>query len=83
MRSEVSIEKTSWGEWKVLPNSFTIMSVEIVNRGAQPFDGDLVLRDLSSGAPVKQAVFLARHVALGAVPPVRRRLRAGVEALLE
>ena len=56
----LDVGKQLWGfDGKVLPNSFTIMSVEIVNRGAQPFDGDLVLRDLSSGAPVKQAVFLA------------------------
>ena len=49
-----------WGfDGKVLPNAFTILSIEVSNRGAKPFDGDLVLRDDGSGAPMKQAIFLA------------------------
>ncbi len=60
LHAALEVGKPLWGfDGKVLPNSFTIMSAEIVNRGAQPFDGDLVLRDLASGVPVKQAVFLA------------------------
>jgi hypothetical protein len=49
-----------WGfDGKVLPNTFTVLSFEVSNHGAKPFDGDLVLRDGGSGAPMKQAVFLA------------------------
>lgn len=49
-----------WGfDGKVLPNAFTMLSVEVANRGAQVFDGDLVLNDRGSGVPMKQAVFLA------------------------
>ena len=49
-----------WGfDGKVLPNAFTLLSVEISNHGTHAFDGDLVLHDLGSGAPVKQAVYLA------------------------
>ena len=56
----LDVGKPLWGfDGKVLPNAFTVMSIEVGNRGAQPFDGDLVLRDLGSGAPLKLAVFLA------------------------
>jgi hypothetical protein len=56
----LDVGKPLWGfDGKVLPNAFTVMSIEVGNRGAQPFDGDLVLRDLASGAPLKLAVFLA------------------------
>jgi hypothetical protein len=49
---------------KVLPRSFNVVSFEVRNAGAQPFDGDLVMDDGSglgsrSSAPVKQRVFLA------------------------
>ena len=56
----LEIGKPLWGfDGKVQPNAFTVVSIEIANRGAQPFDGDLELRDQGSGAPLKQAVFLA------------------------
>jgi len=49
---------------KVLPWSFNVVSFEVSNRGAQPFDGDLVLDDGAglggrSSAPLKQRIFLA------------------------
>ena len=48
-----------WGfDGKVLPNAFTILSVQVSNHGAKAFDGDLVLRDGAGGAPLKQAIFL-------------------------
>lgn len=49
---------------KVLPYSFNLVSFEVRNAGAQPFDGDLVLDDgaglgARSSAPFKQRIFLA------------------------
>lgn len=49
-----------WGfDGKVLPNAFTLLSIEVSNHGAHAFDGDFVLHDLGSGAPAKQAIYLA------------------------
>lgn len=49
-----------WGfDGRVLPNTFTLLSIEVTNRGTHPFDGDLILNDLGSGAPLRLAVYLA------------------------
>jgi hypothetical protein len=49
---------------KVMPCSFNVVSFEVRNAGAQPFDGDLVVDDGAglgsrSSAPLKQRIFLA------------------------
>jgi hypothetical protein len=52
--------KPLWGfDGKVLPSSFALLSVEVSNRGAKPFEGDLELSSGGYGAPLKQSVFLA------------------------
>ena len=59
-RAALQVGVPLWGfDGKVLPDAFTILSIEVTNRGAKPFDGDLVLRDGGGGVPVKLAIFLA------------------------
>ena len=49
-----------WGfDGKVMPNTFTLLSIEVSNHGAKAFDGDLVLLDLGNSAPAKLAIYLA------------------------
>jgi hypothetical protein len=50
-----------WGfDGKVRSRSFNVVSVEVSNRSAQPFDGRLVLDSQGSGAPAaQQQVYLA------------------------
>ncbi len=49
-----------WGfDGKVQHWSFNVVSVEVSNRGTQPFDGKLVLDSAGSGVPSEQQVYLA------------------------
>jgi hypothetical protein len=49
-----------WGfDGKVQHWSFNVVSLEVSNRGAQPFDGKLVLDSSGSGAPAAQSLYLA------------------------
>ncbi|MEO6785265.1 MAG: hypothetical protein ABI318_03940 [Chthoniobacteraceae bacterium] len=56
----LDVGKPLWGfDGKVPPNSFALLSVEIFNRGARTFKGDIELSSGGNGAPMKQSVFLA------------------------
>ena len=56
----LDVGKPLWGfDGKVPPSSFALLSIEVVNRGAKAFEGDIELSSGGSGAPLKQSVFLA------------------------
>jgi len=56
----IQIGQPIWGfDGKVLQSSFNLFSIEVSNRGAQPFEGDFVLDDGSGAAPYRQSVFLS------------------------
>ena len=56
----LDVGKPLWGfDGKVPHSSFALLSVEVVNRGAKAFEGDIGLSGGGNGAPLKQSVFLA------------------------
>lgn len=61
----IQVGSPVWGfDGKVLPDTFNVVSVEISNPSAKPFEGDFVLDDAPglgprSSAPYKQHIFLA------------------------
>ena len=56
----LDVGKPLWGfDGKVPHSSFALLSIEIVNRGASAFEGDIELSNGGNGAPLKQSVFLA------------------------
>ena len=56
----LDIGKPQWGfDGKVPLSSFALFSIEVFNRGAKAFEGDIELSSGGGGAPLKQSVFLA------------------------
>ena len=57
----LDVGKPLWGfDGKVPGSSFALLSVEVANRSASAFEGDIELSSSGSGAaPLKQSVFLA------------------------
>ncbi|MEO6739883.1 MAG: hypothetical protein ABIP20_06505 [Chthoniobacteraceae bacterium] len=56
----LDVGKPAWGfDGKVPPSSFALLSIEVFNRSAKPFEGDFELSGGGGGAPLKQSVFLS------------------------